>query len=132
MFGREDVNKGDDKLFYYSEKFYSEDFNHFIKRIEIFLVFIEHFEDEESINLRNKVNEFMINKEIHRKLLIRTAWGDNSDNIIAYTDDKPNPDYLDDFEMELINIDNEMRTYLNKKIKLLYPNRSIDLTKMQI
>jgi len=131
MFAQEG-NKGDDKLFYYSEKFYAEDFNHFRKRIEIFLVFIEHFEDEESIQLKENVKSFLIDREIHRKLLIRTAWGDTSDNIIAYTDDKPNPDYLDEFENDLIDMDGQMRDYLNKKIKILYPQKSIDLTRINI
>ena len=132
MFGQDNIEKGDDKLFFYSEKFYAEDFNHFRKRVEIFLVFIEHFEDEESKTLKLKVSNFINDKITHRRLLIRMAWGDSSENIISYTDDKPNPDYDDALEEELINLDSLMREYLNKQIKILYPNRSIDLTRVSL
>ena len=118
MFGQ-DSNKTDDKLFFYSEKFYAESFNNFRKRVEIFLVFIEHYEDEEAIDLKKTISNFINDKDNHRKILVRMAWGESSENIIAYTDDKPNPDYDDDLENNLLKYDELMRNFLNKKMKSL-------------
>jgi len=126
----DNVSKKDDKLYEIFLDFRRTDFNQFRMRCNLFLAFAVYFEVEAK-SLIKEVNDFLQNVETHRKLLFREAWGSDAAHLIEYVDEKDSPSFDPKFEKQLLQIDKKIKDFIFNKSKDLYPQNSIDVSRVQ-